>query len=106
MSSLNSRCSGGPANLALRRPRPRPVCARHRREELPLDECPEAVVISNILTVSSFPPDRRSFTLPPRGDGMKHRVVSHEEWLAARTEVLAHDKKFKPLRDDLIRPPP
>ncbi len=34
---------------------------------------------------------------------MKHRVVSHEEWLAARTEFLAQEKEFTRLRDDLSR---
>jgi predicted dithiol-disulfide oxidoreductase (DUF899 family) len=34
---------------------------------------------------------------------MKHRVVSHEEWLAARTEFLVQEKEFTRLRDDLSR---
>ena len=32
-----------------------------------------------------------------------HRVVSHEEWLAARTAFLAKEKEFTRLRDELSR---
>jgi predicted dithiol-disulfide oxidoreductase (DUF899 family) len=32
-----------------------------------------------------------------------HRVVSHQEWLAARTELLAKEKEFSHLRDELNR---
>src|SRR5579864_2843384 len=32
-----------------------------------------------------------------------HPVVSHEEWLAARTEFLAREKEFTRLRDELNR---
>jgi predicted dithiol-disulfide oxidoreductase (DUF899 family) len=32
-----------------------------------------------------------------------HRVVSHEEWIAARTELLAEEKQFTRLRDQLSR---
>ena len=32
-----------------------------------------------------------------------HRVVSHEEWLAARSQHLAREKEFTRLRDDLSR---
>ncbi len=36
------------------------------------------------------------------GNGIKnHRVVSHEEWLAARTGFLAKEKEFTRLRDQL-----
>src|SRR5690242_6800137 len=38
------------------------------------------------------------------GHEMKdHRVVSHEEWLAARTAFLAREKEFTRRRDDLNR---
>src|ERR1700675_4801172 len=30
-----------------------------------------------------------------------HRIVSHQEWLAARTEFLAKEKEFTRLRDEL-----
>jgi len=33
----------------------------------------------------------------------KHKVVSHEEWLAARTAFLAKEKDFTRLRDELSR---
>ena len=33
----------------------------------------------------------------------QHRVVSHEEWLKARTAFLAKEKEFTRLRDDLSR---
>jgi len=32
---------------------------------------------------------------------MQHRVVSSEEWLAARKELLAKEKEFTRLRDQL-----
>src|SRR5260370_12984388 len=36
------------------------------------------------------------------GDGIKnHKVVSHEEWLAARTAFLAKEKEFTRLQDQL-----
>jgi predicted dithiol-disulfide oxidoreductase (DUF899 family) len=36
------------------------------------------------------------------GDGIKnHKVVSHEEWLAARTDFLAKEKEFTRLQDQL-----
>jgi len=34
---------------------------------------------------------------------MNHRVVSHDEWLAARTEFLAREKEFTRSRDELSR---
>jgi predicted dithiol-disulfide oxidoreductase (DUF899 family) len=34
---------------------------------------------------------------------MNHRVVSHEEWLAARTAFLAKEKEFTRRRDELTR---
>jgi predicted dithiol-disulfide oxidoreductase (DUF899 family) len=34
---------------------------------------------------------------------MDHRVVSHDEWIAARTEFLAEEKEFTRLRDALSR---
>ena len=34
---------------------------------------------------------------------MNHRVVSHQEWLAARTAFLAKEKEFTRLRDELSR---
>ena len=38
------------------------------------------------------------------GSGVKdHKVVSHEEWLSARTAFLAREKEFTRLRDDLNR---
>ena len=30
-----------------------------------------------------------------------HKIVSHDEWLAARTKVLAKEKEFTGLRDQL-----
>src|SRR5262249_33281626 len=33
----------------------------------------------------------------------QHRVVSHEEWLSARTAFLAKEKEFTRLRDELSR---
>jgi predicted dithiol-disulfide oxidoreductase (DUF899 family) len=33
----------------------------------------------------------------------RHRVVSGEEWLAARRELLAKEKEFTRLRDELSR---
>jgi predicted dithiol-disulfide oxidoreductase (DUF899 family) len=33
----------------------------------------------------------------------KHRVVSHDEWIAARKKHLADEKKFSRLRDELAR---
>ncbi len=36
------------------------------------------------------------------GDGIKnHKVVSHEEWLAARTAFLSKEKEFTRLQDQL-----
>ena len=32
-----------------------------------------------------------------------HEVVSHEEWLAARRQLLAEEKEFTQLRDRLSR---
>ena len=32
-----------------------------------------------------------------------HRVVSHDEWLAARKAFLTKEKEFTRLRDDLSR---
>jgi len=32
-----------------------------------------------------------------------HRIVSHDEWIAARTDLLAKEKEFTRLRDDLTR---
>src|SRR5215470_20440308 len=32
-----------------------------------------------------------------------HRIVSHDEWMAARTALLAKEKEFSRLRDDLNR---
>ncbi len=32
---------------------------------------------------------------------MLHRIVSREEWLAARKELLSKEKKFTRLRDEL-----
>src|SRR5215469_18169753 len=37
----------------------------------------------------------------PRYDVMHHPVVSHEEWIAARTQLLAEEKEFTRLRDRL-----
>src|SRR5512143_615911 len=37
------------------------------------------------------------------GDFKGHPVVSHAEWLAARTAFLAKEKEFTRLRDDLSR---
>jgi predicted dithiol-disulfide oxidoreductase (DUF899 family) len=34
---------------------------------------------------------------------MTHKTVSHDEWLAARKELLAKEKEFSRLRDDLSR---
>src|SRR5258708_22863783 len=34
-------------------------------------------------------------------DSMQHPVVSHDEWLAARTQLLAEEKEFTRLRDRL-----
>jgi len=34
---------------------------------------------------------------------MKHRVVSHDEWIAARKDFLAKEKEFTRLRDDLSK---
>ncbi len=34
-------------------------------------------------------------------DIMKHQVASHDEWLAARTQLLAEEKEFTRLRDQL-----
>ncbi len=34
-------------------------------------------------------------------DSMQHQVVSHDEWLAARTQLLAEEKEFTRLRDQL-----
>src|SRR5215472_16821386 len=34
---------------------------------------------------------------------MNHRVVSHEEWLAARTAFLAKEKEFTRRRDELTQ---
>src|SRR5690349_22930839 len=34
-------------------------------------------------------------------DSMQHPVVSHDEWLAARTQLLADEKEFTKLRDQL-----
>src|SRR5258708_38231978 len=34
-------------------------------------------------------------------DSMQHPVVSHDEWLAARTQLLAEEKEFTRLRDQL-----
>ncbi len=36
-------------------------------------------------------------------DPDRHPVVSHEDWLAARTELLAREKKFTRLRDELTQ---
>ena len=33
----------------------------------------------------------------------KHRVVSHEEWIAARTAFLAKEKELTQLRDQVTR---
>lgn len=35
------------------------------------------------------------------GDVTKHRIVSHEEWLAERKALLAKEKEFNRLRDAL-----
>ena len=32
---------------------------------------------------------------------MEHRIVSHDEWLAARKQLLAREKEFTRLRDQL-----
>ena len=32
---------------------------------------------------------------------MQHRIVSHDEWLAARRQLLAKEKEFTRLRDQL-----
>lgn len=37
------------------------------------------------------------------GTKQKHEVVSHQEWLAARTEFLIKEKEFTRLRDELSR---
>src|SRR6202158_5783458 len=34
---------------------------------------------------------------------MKHSIVSHEEWLNARTAFLTKEKEFTKLRDELSR---
>jgi predicted dithiol-disulfide oxidoreductase (DUF899 family) len=36
-------------------------------------------------------------------DSMQHQVVSHDEWLAARTQLLAEEKAFTRLRDQLSK---
>ena len=43
--------------------------------------------------------------MPRKVDGgnQKHRVVSHEAWLSARTRFLAKEKKFTRLRDELSK---
>src|SRR5256885_8291650 len=38
-----------------------------------------------------------------RSNVRDHAVVSHEEWLSARTAVLAKEKEFTRLRDELSR---
>lgn len=37
---------------------------------------------------------------------ISHEVVSKEDWLAARKELLAKEKEFSRLRDELSRPTP
>src|SRR5207247_8902915 len=48
-------------------------------------------------------PGRGSRTMPHDGASgiTNHQVVSHEEWLAARTAFLAREKEFTRLRDQL-----
>ena len=42
-------------------------------------------------------------TIAPESGINDHAVVSHEEWLAARKELLAKEKEFTQLRDELSR---
>jgi predicted dithiol-disulfide oxidoreductase (DUF899 family) len=45
---------------------------------------------------------KRRRSVPARKDGLrKHRVVSHDEWLTERKRLLAKEKKFTRLRDEL-----
>jgi predicted dithiol-disulfide oxidoreductase (DUF899 family) len=45
----------------------------------------------------------QTFASPMESAMTKHRIVSHEDWIAARTRFLAKEKEFTHLRDQLSR---
>src|SRR5204863_8633695 len=52
---------------------------------------------------TSHPSHRCAARETERGERAMHKVVSNEEWLAARKGFLAKEKEFTRLRDDLAR---